>query len=186
MASEKSPVVPILLLCLIVTAGAVAYIKMAPADEVPREIQVEQQTGGEGVHLLTPYYADHELKFSTEPVKVPKGTDPRVFAINQYLRNTKFVSADAMVKSVSVSNGTAELDFTEQIIGGYGTEDESTVINGILAVMGQFKDVEYVKFLVDGKPIDSLGGNLELVDPLPVTRIPGVESGTSVGTPPKS
>ena len=40
--------------------------------------------------------------------------------------------------------------------------------------------------LVDGKPIDSLGGNLELVDPLPVTRIPGVESGTSVGTPPKS
>jgi hypothetical protein len=186
MASEKSPVVPILLLCLIVGAGAVAYIKLAPADVVPREVQVEQQTGGDGVHLLTPYYADHELKFSTEPAKVPKGTDARVFAVNQYLRNTKFVSADAMVKGVTVSNGTADLDFTEAIVGAYGTEDESTVINGILAVMGQFKDVTYVRFLVDGKPIDSLGGNLELTDPLPVTRIPGVESDTSVGKPPKS
>lgn len=186
MASEKSPVVPILLLCAIVAAGAVAYIKLAPADEVPREVQVEQQTGGAGVHLLTPYYADHELKFSTEPVKVPKGTDARVFAVNQYLRNTKFVPAEAVVKGVTVDNGTAKLDFTEAIIGGYGTEDESTVINGILAVMGQFKDVNYVQFLVDGKPIDSLGGNLELVDPLPVTRIPGVESGPSVGTPPKT
>ncbi len=184
-SSEKSPVVPILLVCFVIGAGAVAYIKLAPADEVPREVQNEQQNGGEGVHLLTPYYADHELKFTTEPMEVPKDVDPRVFAVNRYLRATTFVPKDAELKSCTVENGTATLDFSSAFETSYGTEDESTVINGILAVMGQFKDVSYVRIIVDGKPIDTLG-NLELNDPLPVTRIPGVESGGSVRPPAKS
>ncbi len=179
-SSDKSPIVPILLVCVVIGVGAVAYIKMAPADEVVREAQNEQQVGGEGAHILTPYYTDdHELKFRSEPVVVPKDVDPHVFVVNKYLRDTPFIPKDAELKTCTIEGDTATLDFNSAFYTSYGTEDESTVINGILAVMGQFKDVSFVRIIVDGKPIDTLG-NLELTDPLPVTRIPGVESGGSV------
>ncbi len=184
--SEKSPLVPVLLVCFVIGAGIVAYIKLAPADTVVREVQNEQQTGGEGVHLLTPYYTDdNELKFRSEPVEVPKDVDPHVFVINRYLRTVTFVPKDAELKTCTIENGTATLDFNSAFFTSYGTADESTVINGILVAMGQFKEVSYVRIIVDGKPIDTLG-NLELTDPLPVTRTPGMESGAPVPGPASS
>jgi hypothetical protein len=183
--SDKSPVVPVLLVCLVVGVGVAAYIKLAPADVVPAEVQVEKQEGGAGVHLLTPYYANEELKFRSETVQVPKDVDPRVFAVNRYLRTASFVPAEAELMTVTVQGGVATLDFNSAFYTSYGTDDESTVINGILAVMGQFKDVTHVRFLADGKPIDTLG-NLELTDPLEVIRLPQYAESGSDGTPAKS
>jgi hypothetical protein len=184
-SSEKSPVVPILLVCTVLAVGAVAYIKMAPADKVVREVQNEQQTGGERVHLLVPYYADHELKFTSEQFEVPRNVDPHVYVVNDYLRATRFVPKEATVKTCVIEDGTATLDFTEAFYTSYGTEDESTVVNGILNVMGQFNDVSFVRILVEGKPIDTLG-NIELTDPLPVIRPEGLEPAGSAQQPPKS
>lgn len=183
--SDSSPVVPILLACAVVGVGIVAYIKMAPADVVPREVQNEQQTGGEGVQLLTPYYADDELRFKNEPAEVPKDVDRHVFAVNAYLRATKFVPQDAVLKTCTIENGLATLDFNSAFFTNYGTADESTVLNGILAVMGQFKDVSYVKIIVDGGTIDTLG-NMDLIDPLPVTRLPQLEQREPAQPPAKS
>jgi hypothetical protein len=184
--SERSLIVPVLLICGVVGVGVAAYVKLAPADVVPVEAPVEeQQNGGSGVQLLTPYYANDELRFRTETVEVPENVDPRVFAVNRYLRTTEFVPPDAEIMTVTVSNRTATLDFNAAFNTSYGTTDESTVINGILAVMGQFDDVDYVVFLAEGQPIESLG-NLELTDPLPVTRLPQTSSGGEPRTTAKS
>lgn len=169
---DKSLIVSVLLVCAVVAAGVTAYIKFAPADKVVNEVkQTEQQEQlGGGVRVLTPYYANDDLKFTEKLVDVPPDADPMVFAVNTYLRTVTYVPKDAQVNTVTVYEGIATLDFNAPFETTYGTFDEKTVVDGILATMGQFEDVSFVKFTVEGRQLETLG-NLELVDPLGVIRL---------------
>ncbi len=117
---------------------------------------------------LIPHYGD---TFSPEPqvLTVPPGADAHVFVLNDYLSRLKAVPQEARVNSVTVSDGVATIDFTSALRHGYGTEDEQMLVNGVCTVMGQFKNVNFVKFMVDGQSIDTLG-NADLSQPLPVLR----------------
>ncbi len=170
---DKSFITSVLLVCVIVAVGIAAYVKLAPADKIDDKIvTTEDQEGGVGVQLLTPYYVENELRFKQEPAEVPANTDPKVFAVNRYLRTTKFVPQGAEVLTCTVDNSIATLDFNGAFATSYGTDDESTVVNGILATMGQFPDVAFVRFTVEGRPLETLG-NLDLTDPQDVIRLPG-------------
>ena len=179
--TDKSLMVSVLLVCIVVAVGVAAYVKLAPADTVPRETKTEQQTGGDKVHAFTPYYKNDDLAFRSEPMDVPKNADKYVFVIDKYLRSVKAVPQDAVLKTCKLENGVATLDFNKAFDRTYGTFDESTIINGILTVMGQFSEVSYVKFTVEGQKIDTLG-NMDLTDPLEVERSPGVPASGGEGS----
>ena len=183
---DKSLLVSVLLVCAVVAVGVAAYVKYAPADKVVNQVKNEEpeQLGG-GVTVLTPYYAEDELKFTEKQVDVPPDADPMVFAVNTYLRTTTIVPKDAQVNTVTVDEGIATLDFKAAFETTYGTFDESTVINGILATMGQFEDVSFVKFTVEGRQLETLG-NMELIDPLAVIRLTRPVAGEGGDTSAKS
>lgn len=100
---------------------------------------------------------------------VPPGVDPKLFTLNDYLSQIKAVPQEARVQSVTVSDGVATIDFPPALRHGYGTEDEQMVVEGICRVMGQFPEVKWVKFTIDGQSVDTLG-NIDLSRPLAVTR----------------
>lgn len=183
---DKSLITSVLLVCIVVGVGVAAYVKLAPANVVPNEpVTTEEQEGGAGVQLLTPYYVDNELRFKQEQTEVPANVDPKVFAVNRYLRTAKPVPHDAELVSCTVEGSVATLDFNAAFGISYGTDDESTVVNGILATMGQFPDVSYVKFLVEGRELETLG-NLDLTGPQDVIRLPSVAQGDAAQGPAKS
>lgn len=170
--SDKNLILSIVMVTAIVAIGLVAYVKFAPADSVPKETVIKEETEpGGGVRLMTPYYKDNELAFRSESVEVPPGIDKYVFAINRYLRSVEAVPKEANLIACVIKDGTATLNFNTSFRTSYGTDDESTLINGVLAVMGQFEDVNFVKFTVEGKNLESLG-NLDLIDPQSVLRLP--------------
>jgi hypothetical protein len=184
-SSDKSLVVSVLLVCAVVAVGVAAYVKLAPADTVPKVVDTEIRPDGGGVKLLTPYYADDVLKFRIEEVNVPTETDPHVYAVNRYLDLVPVVPEGAVLKSVTVENTIAVLDFSAEFASSYSTFDESTIVNGILTTMGQFPEVAYVKFMVEGKRLETLG-NLDLIDPLEVQRIAPASSTGPGDTPSKT
>jgi hypothetical protein len=185
-SSDKSLVVSVLLVCAVVAVGVAAYVKLAPADTVPVVVDTEVRPEGGGVKLLTPYYDDDGvLKYKTEEVNVPRDTDPHVYAVNKYLDLVSVVPEGAVLKSVKIENTIAVLDFSAEFASSYSTFDESTIVNGILTTMGQFPEVSYVKFMVEGKRLETLG-NLDLIDPLEVQRIAPASSTGPGDTPSKS
>ncbi len=183
--SKKSLFI-ITLLSVTVVGSLAAYVKMAPANTVPaNEHRVDPnyvrkspnvtinshkvgELGGQ-VMLLTPHYKGEELSFTSSPLSVPPDQDPKVFAINEFLRTTKLSSSDARVLSVDVKDGIATLSFNPAFESGYGTDDERTMIEGLQRTMGQFTDVQKIEIVVDGKNIESLG-NIEISEPLDVLR----------------
>ncbi len=74
--------------------------------------------------------------------------------------------------SVRVANGLATANFSRELRDNFtgGDSGETRTVNAILSTLGRFPTISRVQLLVEGKPVDSLGGLLSLSDPLPVIR----------------
>lgn len=84
--------------------------------------------------------------------------------------------------SIRLANGLATADFSRELRDNFtgGDSGETRTVNAILSTLGRFPTVNRVQILVEGQPVDSLGGLLSLSDPLPVIR-PGAETTSDSG-----
>jgi len=138
-----------------------------PQSRVERPAPIQQP--GEPVTVFTPEYSQGELKFKETRQAAEPGQSKEAYAINAFLKQTGFVPANAKVLSVSVQNGLATVTFSEAFETTYGTEDEQTLVNGILKTLGQFKEIRKVVFKVGSHSLDTLG-SIDLTEPQDVIR----------------
>lgn len=166
------------LLCIgVFGLGALAaYVKYSGAATVLPEDRL-RVAGPQGksaeqpksVTVLKPHYEDDKLLFNKEEHPVPEGVNAMVFSVNQFLEKSQVAPKDARAVSCSVKDGVATIEFSKAFDRTYGTEDEHTLLDGILTTMGQFGEVESVQFDVEGQPLETLG-NVDLTTPQPVMR----------------
>lgn len=186
---SKAGFLILVLLCAGAVFAVAKYVKGAHADVTPTaerrakspELEItrsssapwhhegQDQSPGGSVTVFAPTYKGENLAFSKSTATVPEGVDPKVFAVNEYLRVAKIAAPDARLLSVDVRGGIASLDFNDAMNQTFGSDDESTLLNGILQTMGQFPDVNSVLFFSQGKPIESFG-NVDLTSPQAVIR----------------
>jgi spore germination protein GerM len=134
---------------------AAPNVKVEPIDET--------EAVGETAQVLTPRYKGDDLTFTREKRNVPADEDAKTFALREFLKKANVTPAGTRLLSVSVSGGVATLSFNKNLYGGYGSDDERTLINGIAEVLKQFPDVKKAVLVVDGEAVDSLG-HLEITD----------------------
>lgn len=74
--------------------------------------------------------------------------------------------------SVKITDGLATVSFSHELRDNFtgGDTAETRAVNSVLRTLGQFPTVTRAQMLVEGRPIDSLGGLLILSEPLPVIR----------------
>ncbi len=74
--------------------------------------------------------------------------------------------------SIRIADGLATVNFSHELCDNFpgGDSAETRAVNSVLRTLGQFLTITRAQLLVEGKPIDSLGGLLELTNPLPVLR----------------
>ncbi len=162
---------------LAIVGGLAYYVVNLPkggpssgSDAPPlRKDNASKPLTGEEVKVLTPSYKDGELTFKESTQSSASGESREVFAVNAFLKEAGIVPAAARAVSVSVKGGLAEVTFTKEFEATYGTEDEQTLVNGILKTLGQFKSIEKVTFRVGDHSLDTLG-SIDLTEPQPVLR----------------
>ncbi len=79
------------------------------------------------------------------------------------------LSKGTQVNSVTVSpSGDATADFSRDLVENFpgGSRTEQLMIASIVSTLTQFRTVKRVTITVDGKPVDSIGGHIELDEPL--------------------
>ena len=178
--SKQSNKFPLILIAVgVLGVGALAgYAKFGPANRVPEDQLRREESAAKDspnrrendeVLVMKPEYQGDELVFKTTTEKTPEGEDARKYAVREYLKSISAIPKEAKLLDCTVSNGIATLNFNSAFAAGYGTEDERTIVEGILTVLGQFDDVEGVIFHVDGQPVDTLG-NIDLGGPQKVIR----------------
>ena len=131
---------------------------------------------GATAYVFTPVWKGASVDFTKAPLAVPAGQDAKIFAVNQYLQNTK-VNPQAQLLSIDVHAGTAAMYFNQAMDRTYGSDDETMLLNGICTTMGQFPGIEKLEFFANGKKIDTFG-NVDLSAPVPVMKLGRAESST--------
>ena len=120
---------------------------------------------------------------NTEPhlvqatVPVPAGEEPMTFALNAMAQDKASPLPTATrALSVKVTGGTARVDFNKAFGGpadggnfNGGSLEESLVLNAVLKTMAQFPEVKQVQVVVEGKPIESVGGHFDWSKPMSVS-----------------
>ncbi len=81
---------------------------------------------------------------------------------------TTIFPKNAAIRKVTVRDGLATVDFDGSILKGFvgGSTGEEFLIGSIVNTLTNFPEVKRVKFLVDGKEIETLSGHMDLSMPL--------------------
>lgn len=81
---------------------------------------------------------------------------------------TRIFPKNAAIRSVTVRDGMATVDFDGSILKGFvgGSTGEEFLIGSIVDTLTNFPEVTSVRFLVDGQEIETLSGHMDLSAPL--------------------
>ena len=183
MASKKSKNtgLVVILLMLSIAGGVVlgAYVVTTPnALHVPIDMRREKpvaahkETQGPTDRLVPIVDKDGVAHFEHQKVNIPKGVDPKVFLLNDYLEELHsrgLGDKNARALGVDVHDRIAYVDFNRAFEQTYGTMDEGNVLRGIESVLGQFPEIDKVAFYIEGKPMETTG-NVDLTQPQDVIR----------------
>jgi hypothetical protein len=159
--------------------GALAsYVQNTPeARRVPPEIRRESSNRPATPTLNQEPMAMSTVRFAevkngkvvlSGRTPIPKSTGPALFATNRSLESMG--AANAKVLSIEIENGIALLNANSAMLEGFGSLQESEVIEALSLTLGQFPNVKGFTISVEGTQLDTLG-HFELENPVPVTRI---------------
>lgn len=110
------------------------------------------------------------------PIKVtlPAGQNVMAASLNALARvKDSPLPPGTRVRSVAaMGKGIVHVDFNDAFRANFpgGDEEEALTIGAVTGTLAQFFGVERVLITVEGRKIDSLGGNQSLTEPLPVRR----------------
>lgn len=139
--------------------------KQVPAPDVAVTRPTQQKP-----HTFRPEFVGGDLVLNEQVLEIPAGQDAKVYSVNEFLSHAQIAPAGSRLLGVQVKDGVAYLDFNKDFDTTYGTAEEQVLVNGILATMAQFPDVDKVQFQIEGKAMDTMG-NIDLSTPQPVVLL---------------
>jgi len=171
----KRLLTPINLLGLLVMLlGGWALWAVQQDDEGSKLLSLPSELDNLGARTVRLYFAKDTregLVVEERTVQVSEGEYTLGRVLEELVRGPQLpgaaplVPAGTPVPTVFLREGTALVDLPAAYARlGYGTAGEAALIYGIASTLLEFREVEQVKFLLEGKEVESLG-HLSLLDP---------------------
>lgn len=182
--SGRLKILFISLLCLGLLAGCSQQTVPPEASSGVEQSQTEKSAGqatgpnGQvqaGTMRLTIYHASKDAEHLVPEVHtVPQSTHPAQTALELLLAGTKnkeltaVIPAGTKLRSITVKDHIAYPDFTDKLIKDNrgGSASEILIVGAIVDTLTEFPEIQKVRILVEGKPIDTISGHLDLSQPL--------------------
>ncbi|EGK57638.1 spore germination protein GerM [Centipeda periodontii DSM 2778] len=82
---------------------------------------------------------------------------------------TNVIPKKAKLRSVVVKDGVATVDFSKEMQQNFsgGSTGEEMLIGSIVNTLTDFPEVQKVRILINGAPVETLSGHMDLSEPLP-------------------
>ena len=118
---------------------------------------------------------DGELGLHPEERTVIGGEEPLRAAIERLLATNhevgasqKLVPVGTKLLGVRVRGSVAYLDFSGELQNNFtgGSTQEELLVGAIAHTACQFEPIKKVQILIDGKKVDSIGGHIEIIEPI--------------------
>jgi spore germination protein GerM len=119
--------------------------------------------------------ANDDVTLVPETRSVPADVDPhrsaleRLVATNHESGSSQhLVPVGTKLLGLEIKDGIAYADFSKELAANFngGSESEALLVNSIAHTLTQFSDVKKVQILIDGRKTDSIGGHLDISEPI--------------------
>ena len=107
--------------------------------------------------------------------EVARDADPKTAAMKKLLsigkeggESAHLIPEGTQFLSLHVDRGLATLDLSREFVDNFagGSYQESLTVGAIVRTLTQFRDVDRVQMLVEGRKVETLGGHFSLAEPL--------------------
>ncbi len=155
--------------------------KTSPENEKPAQKSDDKQStvdkpAKKSMNVKVYYPDDSGMKLVEveREIVIDDSTNKYIAAVETLLEDpaesnlTKIFPNNAAIRSVKVADGLAIVDFDGSILKSFvgGSTGEEFLIGSVVDTLTNFPEVKRVKFLVDGKEIETLSGHMDLSTPL--------------------
>mgnify|MGYP000870533729 CR=1 FL=1 len=81
---------------------------------------------------------------------------------------TNVIPKKAKLRGVTVKDGMATVDFSKELQKNFsgGSTGEEMLVGSIVNTLTDFPEVQKVRILIDGAPVETLSGHMDLSEPL--------------------
>ncbi len=173
--NAKKPTLAIFLAAGLLGFGGLAYyVGNSPNSDLPgrNSAQATAKLEEGKAKVFTPKMDGATPVLEEQHLDVPKGEDPAVFSVNEFLTRSHVTPDGAKLLGVDVDpEGVATLSFNQKFRQSYGSTDEKTLLDGIRSSLGQFPKIKRIRFTIEGEILESLG-NVDLSEPIDVLPEP--------------
>ena len=117
-------------------------------------------------------------------VKLTHGESPAKSALEALIQAPDSpLPNGTQLRSIKLADRLATVDFSSEFKDNFhgGDSQEAEAVNSILKTLGEFKSIDKVQIVVEGRPIDTLGSNFDISSPLNVIRPTGFQQATTEG-----
>ena len=139
--------------------------KETPAATAPKEAQVNvyyARSDGTGlVPVSRTVNTEKDDKYTAALKSLLTGTKEK--------GQTTVIPKKAKLRSVMVKDGIAAVDFSKELQMNFsgGSTGEEMLVGSIVNTLTDFPEVQKVQILIDGAPVETLSGHMDLSEPLP-------------------
>ena len=133
-----------------------------------------QQAEVRPIYVYVPKVAQNEASLVPAKYWVRRDADPKTAAIKKLLavgqtdEYAGLIPAGTRLLSLSVGRGLATVDLSREFVDGFsgGSLQESLTLGALVRTLSQFRDIDRVQILVEGRTVDTLGGHFGIAEPL--------------------
>ena len=146
----------------------------SPPVENPTVVSPVSQSQAISLKIYYPDDAGINLVGVNRTIEVKNDSEKYIAAVRLLMKNpeekdlTVIFPKNAKINSVKVENGTAYVDFDKNITKSFvgGSTGEELLVNSVVKTLGEFSEVQQVRFLIDGAEIETLSGHMDLSEPI--------------------
>ena len=165
---------------MIVVAAAVGYWLVGRSGPPPAQTPPPKPTPSPAarerrkVNIYILKLVNDEARLVPEQRTIPEDQEPyratieRLIATNHETGPSQYlIPIGTKLLGLEVRRGIAYVSFSRELKDNFtgGSTNEALLVNAIIHTLTQFKDVDKVQILIEGKKVDTLGGHLDISRP---------------------
>lgn len=155
----------LLALIAIVAIGVGVWLRLTPPPP-PKKTQLPPK-----VSVYLPAVSPQgTLDYEKQEVALSPSTDPYRAPFEYLIQHASGFPKGTRLRNVERQGDTLVLDFSRDLVEKFagGSDEEAGIINALTRTAQGFPDIRKLQILVEGKPVESLGGHIDTSVPLSV------------------
>ncbi|MGI5875505.1 MAG: GerMN domain-containing protein [Dethiobacteria bacterium] len=178
MNIQKKLQVGVFLLAFVTLLAVGCVLDKNPSPSQPSPGEVSQETeGGQTGEVVALYFADagaNGLVKEEREIVFDDEENIALFVLEELLKGPvspeleRTIPQGVRVVSITVEEGIATVDFSEELRSKHsgGSTGELLTVYSIVNTLTGLPGLEKVKFLIEGKELETLAGHMELSEPV--------------------